>query len=43
MYGYMSEEEVREAKDDYENGIISAGEFWDVLDSWDGDPVEMIG
>ena len=40
---YYDKEAVLEAKQDYEDGIISAWEFYEVLDGWDGDPIEVIG
>jgi|AntAceMinimDraft_6_1070360.scaffolds.fasta_scaffold03819_5 hypothetical protein len=40
---YADLEEVLEAKEDYDKGIISAREFQDVLNMWDGDPIEVIG
>jgi|TARA_B110000977_G_scaffold5219_1_gene7449 hypothetical protein len=40
---YNDRETVLEAKEDYEAGDISAWEFYQILDGWDGDPIEMIG
>jgi hypothetical protein len=39
---YYDDEAVKEAKEEYEAGEISAIEFMEILDGWDGDPVEMI-
>ena len=40
---YNDEEAVREAWSEYESGNITGMEMMDVFDSWDGDPIEVIG
>jgi len=40
---YMDEQEVREAWAEYEAGVISGMEMMEAFDSWDGDPIEVIG
>jgi hypothetical protein len=40
---YSDTEEVKEAWQDYEAGLISGMDMMDIFDSWDGDPIEVIG
>jgi hypothetical protein len=39
----MDTEEVEEMWKEYQEGNISGMEMMDVFDSWDGDPIEVIG
>jgi len=40
---YMDKDEVLEVKEDYEAGLVSAWEFHQAIENWDGDPIEVIG
>jgi len=40
---YTDTEEVKEMWEEYREGNISGMEMMDIFDSWDGDPIEVIG
>jgi len=40
---YMDEEAVREEWEAFQRGEITGLQMMDAFDSWDGDPIEVIG